>query len=95
MIGFWTLIVFYSHIGAHHILQAPIPNSLKAVSIADSLAMVIPVFTVAGESVADGARPRRGVAPTSGGPVRSGRDDLVSADLHPGTAAIDAQPCRR
>jgi cbb3-type cytochrome c oxidase subunit I len=45
-IGFWTLIVFYSHIGAHHILQAPIPNSLKAVSIADSLAMVIPVFTV-------------------------------------------------
>jgi cbb3-type cytochrome c oxidase subunit I len=46
MIGFWTLIVFYSHIGGHHILQAPIPNSLKAVSIADSLAMVIPVFTV-------------------------------------------------
>ena len=45
-IGFWTLIIFYSHIGAHHILQAPIPNSLKAVSIADSLAMVIPVFTV-------------------------------------------------
>jgi cbb3-type cytochrome c oxidase subunit I len=44
MIGFWTLIVFYSHIGGHHILQAPIPNSLKAVSIADSLAMVIPVF---------------------------------------------------
>lgn len=46
LIGFWTLIVFYSHIGAHHILQAPIPNGLKAVSIADSLAMTIPVFTV-------------------------------------------------
>jgi len=46
LIGFWTLVIFYSHIGAHHILQAPIPNSLKAVSIADSLAMVIPVFTV-------------------------------------------------
>jgi cbb3-type cytochrome oxidase subunit 1 len=45
LIGFWTLIVFYSHIGAHHILQAPIPNGLKAVSIADSLAMTIPVFT--------------------------------------------------
>jgi cbb3-type cytochrome c oxidase subunit I len=45
-IGFWTLIIFYSHIGAHHILQAPIPNSLKAVSITDSLAMTIPVFTV-------------------------------------------------
>jgi len=46
LIGFWTLIIFYSHIGAHHILQAPIPNSLKAVAIADSLAMAIPVFTV-------------------------------------------------
>jgi cytochrome c oxidase cbb3-type subunit 1 len=46
LIGFWTLIIFYSHIGGHHILQAPIPNSLKAVSISDSLAMVIPVFTV-------------------------------------------------
>lgn len=45
MIGFWTLIVFYAHIGGHHIMQAPIPNSLKAVSVADSLAMVIPVFT--------------------------------------------------
>ncbi|OHB64043.1 MAG: cytochrome-c oxidase [Planctomycetes bacterium RBG_13_60_9] len=46
LIGFWTLIIFYSHIGAHHILQAPVSNSLKAVSIADSLAMAIPVFTV-------------------------------------------------
>jgi cytochrome c oxidase cbb3-type subunit I len=45
-IGFWTLIVFYSHIGSHHILQAPIPNSLKAVGVTDSLAMAIPVFTV-------------------------------------------------
>jgi cytochrome c oxidase cbb3-type subunit 1 len=45
-IGFWTLIIFYSHIGAHHILQAPISNSLKSVAIADSLAMTIPVFTV-------------------------------------------------
>ncbi len=44
-IGFWTLIIFYSHIGAHHILQTPIPNSLKAVAITDSLAMVIPVWT--------------------------------------------------
>src|SRR4030042_1610181 len=46
LIGFWTLIIFYSHIGAHNILQAPVSNSLKAVSIADSLAMAIPVFTV-------------------------------------------------
>jgi len=46
LIGFWTLVVFYSHIGTHHILQAPIPNWLKSVSIIDSIAMVIPVFTV-------------------------------------------------
>lgn len=46
LIGFWTLVVFYSHIGSHHILQAPIPNWLKTVSIIDSIAMVIPVATV-------------------------------------------------
>ena len=46
LIGFWTLVAFYTHIGGHHILQAPIPNWLKAVSVVDSMAMVIPVFTV-------------------------------------------------
>lgn len=46
LIGFWTLVVFYSHIGAHHIIMAPIPNWLKVISVIDSLAMVIPVVTV-------------------------------------------------
>lgn len=46
MIGFWTLVAFYSHIGGHHLLQAPIPNWLRTVSIVDSMAMVIPVYTV-------------------------------------------------
>lgn len=46
LIGFWTLVVFYAHIGSHHIVQAPIPNWLKAVSVVDSVAMVIPVATV-------------------------------------------------
>ncbi len=46
LIGFWTLIWFYTHIGAHHILQAPIPNWLKVMSIIDSMAMVVPVFAV-------------------------------------------------
>lgn len=46
LIGFWTLVVFYSHIGAHHLLQAPIPNWLKVVAITDSMAMIVPVFTV-------------------------------------------------
>lgn len=44
LIGFWTLVVFYTHIGGHHILQAPIPNWLKVMSVTDSVAMVIPVF---------------------------------------------------
>lgn len=46
LIGFWSLVVFYSHIGSHHLLQAPIPAWLKMVSVVDSLAMVIPVATV-------------------------------------------------
>jgi cytochrome c oxidase cbb3-type subunit 1/cytochrome c oxidase cbb3-type subunit I/II len=46
LIGFWTLLALYAHIGGHHILQAPIPNWLKAFSIVDSVAMVIPVFVV-------------------------------------------------
>jgi len=44
LIGFWTLVALYTHIGGHHILQAPIPNWLKVMSVVDSVAMVIPVF---------------------------------------------------
>lgn len=44
-IGFWTLVVFYSHIGTHHLIQTPIPAWLKVVGTADSMAMAIPVFT--------------------------------------------------
>ena len=29
LVGFWTLVALYSHIGGHHILQAPIPNWLQ------------------------------------------------------------------
>ncbi|WP_243438489.1 cbb3-type cytochrome c oxidase subunit I [Fundidesulfovibrio soli] len=45
-IGFWTLVLFYTHIGSHHILQTPIPNWLKVASVAHSGAMAIPVLTV-------------------------------------------------
>jgi cytochrome c oxidase cbb3-type subunit 1 len=44
--GFWTLVALYTHIGGHHILQAPIPGWLKVVSVVDSGAMVIPVIPV-------------------------------------------------
>jgi cbb3-type cytochrome c oxidase subunit I len=46
IIGFWTLLAFYTHIGAHHLIQAPIPTWLKTVSIIDSFAMMVPVATV-------------------------------------------------
>lgn len=44
LIGFWTLVAFYTHIGGHHILQTPIPNWLKVVSVINSISMVVPVF---------------------------------------------------
>jgi cytochrome c oxidase cbb3-type subunit 1 len=46
LIGFWTLVMLYSHIGGHHLLQAPIPAWLKVISVTDSVLMIIPVFTV-------------------------------------------------
>jgi cytochrome c oxidase cbb3-type subunit 1/cytochrome c oxidase cbb3-type subunit I/II len=44
LVGFWGLVAIYTHIGGHHILQAPIPNWFRAMSVIDSVAMVIPVF---------------------------------------------------
>lgn len=46
LVGFWTLVAIYAHIGGHHIIQAPIPNWLKTISVVDSVAMIVPVFTV-------------------------------------------------
>jgi cytochrome c oxidase cbb3-type subunit 1/cytochrome c oxidase cbb3-type subunit I/II len=36
----------YSHIGTHHLLQAPAPTWLKVVAITGSIGMIIPVMTV-------------------------------------------------
>lgn len=46
LVGFWTLLAFYTHIGTHHLIQAPVPTWLKTISIADSIGMLIPVLTV-------------------------------------------------
>ncbi len=46
LIGFWTLLGFYTHIGTHHLIQAPVPTWLKVISIIDSIGMIIPVATV-------------------------------------------------
>jgi len=46
LLGFWALVAIYSHIGGHHILQSPIPNWLKTISVVDSMMMVVPVAAV-------------------------------------------------
>ena len=46
LVGFWTILVLYTHIGAHHLLQTPLPTWLKVVAITGSLGMFIPVLTV-------------------------------------------------
>ncbi len=46
MAGFWTILVVYTHIGAHHLLQAPLPTWLKVVAITGSMGMLVPVLIV-------------------------------------------------
>jgi cbb3-type cytochrome c oxidase subunit I len=46
LIGFWTILIMYSHIGTHHIIQAPAPTWLKVIAITGSVGMLIPVVTV-------------------------------------------------
>jgi cbb3-type cytochrome c oxidase subunit I len=46
LMGFWILLVIYTHTGTHHLLQAPVPRWLKVISIVDSVALLIPVLTV-------------------------------------------------
>ena len=45
LIGFWAIFVIYTHTGAHHLIQAPIPVWLKVIAIVDSMCLIIPVFT--------------------------------------------------
>lgn len=47
IVGFWTLALFYSWAGAHHLISGPVPAWLVTVSIVGSVMMVIPVLTVA------------------------------------------------
>ncbi len=46
LVGFWILLVIYSHIGTHHLLQVPVPTWLKVIAIVDSIGMIIPVAVV-------------------------------------------------
>lgn len=46
LVGFWTILMFYPHIGTHHLLQTPAPTWLKIVAVTGSIGMLIPVMTV-------------------------------------------------
>ncbi len=86
LLGFWALIVVYTHIGTHHLLQVPVPTWLKVVAIVDSVAMVIPVmafliniwYTAKGQAGRDPRRYRR--------QVRFHRHHHVLFRQHPGFA---------
>ena len=45
LVGFWSIALLYSNTGQHHLLQAPIPNWLKVISIVGSVGLIIPVFS--------------------------------------------------
>ncbi|MGO1616822.1 MAG: cbb3-type cytochrome c oxidase subunit I, partial [Oceanisphaera sp.] len=47
LIGFWSLALFYSQVGIHHIIGGPIPTWLVTLSIVHSVMMSVPVITVA------------------------------------------------
>ncbi len=46
MIGFWSLAFVYVWTGAHHMLHGPISQWLQTISIAFSVMLLIPVWTV-------------------------------------------------
>jgi cbb3-type cytochrome c oxidase subunit I len=43
LIAFWGILFFYTGVGAHHLLWAPIPYWLKTIAVAESVGMVLPV----------------------------------------------------
>ncbi|MEB3286423.1 MAG: cbb3-type cytochrome c oxidase subunit I [Vampirovibrionales bacterium] len=46
MLGFWTIGMFYAPTGTHHVLQAPVPEWLKAIAVISSVFLLVPVLTV-------------------------------------------------
>lgn len=47
IIGFWSLALFYSWAGMHHLIGGPIPAWLATASTVGSMMMIIPVLAVA------------------------------------------------
>ncbi len=47
LVGFWSLALFYSQVGMHHLIGGPVPTWLITVSIVHSVMMFVPVVSVA------------------------------------------------
>lgn len=47
LLGFWSLALFYSQVGIHHLVGGPIPTWLVTLSIVHSIMMFVPVIAVA------------------------------------------------
>jgi cbb3-type cytochrome oxidase subunit 1 len=43
LIAFWGIAFFYTGVGGHHLLWAPIPYWLKTIAVAESIGMILPV----------------------------------------------------
>ncbi len=48
LIGFWTIIFFYTMVGHHHLLETPTPGYLKTVAVIGSMGLFVPVFSFLG-----------------------------------------------
>ncbi len=48
VLGFWTNMLFYTLIGAHHFIFSPVPWWLQTTSILFSVGMMVPVWTGSG-----------------------------------------------
>lgn len=44
LISFWGMAFFYTGLGMHHLLQAPIPGWVKSISTFSSIMLLVPVF---------------------------------------------------
>ncbi len=43
LIAFWGIAFFYTGVGGHHLLWAPLPTWFKTIAVAESIGMILPV----------------------------------------------------
>ena len=43
LIAFWGIAFFYTGVGGHHLLWAPVPSWFKVIAVAESIGMILPV----------------------------------------------------